>query len=83
MEKNVRGEMVKQLRDVREVMLVHSKAHRGHKAAIQRLIAKFDKAQKAVDAIRTETNAANLANWVMKFKASNIGLHGKGLEISN
>ena len=81
MEENERREIVKQLRDIREVMFAHSEAHRGHKAAIQRLVGTFDKAQKVVAAIRKEAPAARVKSWVLKGKAINFGLQSKGLEI--
>jgi hypothetical protein len=81
MQENVRREIIKQLRDIREVMHVHSKAHRGHKAAIHRLIAKFDSAQKVVAAIRKETDTAKLESWVLKGKTMNLGSLPEGLGV--
>jgi hypothetical protein len=79
MQGNARREIIKQLRDIRAVMLVHSKAHLGHRAAIQRLIAKFEDAQKAVASIREETDAAKFKSWVLKGNAMNFGSQAEGL----
>ena len=79
MEEKLGQEIIRQLREIREVMIDHSAAYRGHKAKIQRLIGTFDKAQKAMAEIRKETDAAKLRNWASKVKTMNFGLQGQGL----
>ena len=55
MEEKAGQEIIRQLREIREVMLAHSKAFRSQTAVLRQMIAKLDAGQKAVAAIRSQS----------------------------